>query len=77
MHTSEILCEIAMHGQLCRLQSTDSWTAWQIKQDLYQIKWAVEEQLRKSPTFAIEQEWLETEERKKIFEILKKDRHEI
>lgn len=50
---------------------SDGFTAFCAKQDLYQIKWFVDEQLKRSPKFSGEDEWLREEEKKKIVEILK------
>lgn len=49
----------------------DGFTAFYAKQDLYQIKWFVDEQLKRSPKFSGEDEWLREEEKKKVVEILK------
>ena len=35
------------------------WNNWPCKQDLYRVKFAVDEMLKKTSTFAGEQEWLE------------------
>lgn len=35
------------------------WNNWPCKQDLYRVKFAVEEMLAKTTTFTGEQEWLE------------------
>jgi hypothetical protein len=51
---------------------TDSWIAWGLKQDLYQIKWALDEAIRRCPVFSPEDEWLKEQEQKRIIEILKK-----
>jgi hypothetical protein len=50
---------------------SDGFTAFCAKQDLYQIKWFVDEQLKRSPKFSGEDEWLREEEKKKVVEILK------
>ena len=46
---------------------------WGHKQDLYRIKWIVEDALRRCPQFPSEQEWLREHEKKKIIKILKDD----
>lgn len=50
----------------------DGWTCFESKKDLYQIKWLVEDALRKCPTFVGEEEWIKEQEKKRIIEILKK-----
>jgi hypothetical protein len=50
----------------------DGYTQWHCKQDLYQIKQLVDQALSKSPYFGdLEQEWLQTQEKKHIIKILK------
>lgn len=50
----------------------DGFTGWYIKQDLYQIKFVIDEALRQSPTFGdIEERWLTEQEQKRIIKILK------
>ena len=50
----------------------DGYTQWHCKQDLYQIKQVVDQTLAKSPDFGdLEQEWLQTQEKKRIIKILK------
>jgi hypothetical protein len=56
----------------CSDMRTDSWIAWGLKQDLYQIKWALDDALRRCPSFSPEEEWLREQEQKRIIEILKK-----
>jgi len=50
---------------------SDGFTAFYAKQDLYKIKWFVDEQLKHSNSFAGEQEWLREEEKKRVVKILK------
>ena len=50
----------------------DGYTQWHCKQDLYQIKQLVDLALARSPNFGdLEQEWLQTQEKKHIIKILK------
>ena len=49
----------------------DGFTAWACKQDLYRVKFAVEEMLARTPTFSGEEEWLEEQEKQKVMRILK------
>jgi hypothetical protein len=49
----------------------DGFTTWPIKQDLYQLKWLIESALENAATYAPEQEWLNEQEQKKIWKILK------
>lgn len=50
----------------------DGYTQWHCKQDLYQIKQLVDQALARSPNFGdLEQEWLQTQEKKHIIKLLK------
>ena len=44
---------------------------WSCKQDLYRVKFAVDEMLAKTSTFSGEEEWLEELEKEKVVRILK------
>ena len=45
---------------------------WPCKQDLYRVKFAVDEMIKKTSDFAGEQEWLREQEAERIVNILKK-----
>jgi hypothetical protein len=49
----------------------DGFIAWGVKQDLYQLKWFLDDLLKNSSTFSPEEEWLREQEQKKIIRILK------
>ena len=49
----------------------DGFTTWPIKQDLYRLKWLIDESLSQASGYAGEEEWLEEQEREKIMRILK------
>lgn len=49
----------------------DRATAWGLKQDLYQIKWLLEDYLKKCPTFPNEDQWIKKQEQNRILKILK------
>jgi hypothetical protein len=51
----------------------DGFIAWGAKQDLYRLKWILEDALNRCPTFAPEAEWLREHEQKKIIKILSED----
>ena len=48
----------------------DSYLQWGAKQDLYRLKWILEDALKRCPTFGPEEEWLREHEQKKIIKIL-------
>ena len=49
----------------------DGWTAWGVKQDLYQIKFKLDYILENSPTFAGEMEFLNEHAKQKVWKQLK------
>jgi hypothetical protein len=68
---------IDINDQICTMQIemnspyNDGWTTWDIKQDLYQIKWLVDAALAETSVYPGEAEWLREQEQKKILKILK------
>ena len=53
----------AMSRESVRLQDKEP-ISWDIKQDLYQIKWIVDKALKNCPIFPGEQEWLKDKKKK-------------
>ena len=47
------------------------WNNWPCKQDLYRVKFAVEEMLKNTSRFVDEDEWLLEQEQKRMWEKLK------
>ncbi len=68
---SEIISQIKYAQYTCSDLRTDSYTSWGIKQDLYQIKWIIDEAIRKCPVFSPEEEWLREQEKNRVIKILK------
>ena len=48
------------------------WNNWPCKQDLYRVKFAVDEMLKNISSFTGEAEWLEQLEKEKVWKALKK-----
>lgn len=57
----------------CISPYNDGYTGFYTKQDLYRIKWILDDALKECPTFAGEEEWLREQEQKKIIKILSND----
>jgi hypothetical protein len=55
----------------CSSPYNDGYVAWGVKQDLYRIKWLVEDAIRRCPEFSPENEWLRDHEKQKVIRILK------
>jgi len=48
------------------------WNNWPCKQDLYRVKFAVDEMLAHTSKFAGEEEWLLEQQQQKMWKALKK-----
>jgi hypothetical protein len=48
----------------------DGYTTWPCKQDLYRVKFELDSMLKKCPTYAPEQEWLEEHNKKLVWQAL-------
>lgn len=46
------------------------WVNWPCKQDLYRVKFAVDEMLKDTGNFAGEQEWLEEQQKQQVWKAL-------
>ena len=46
------------------------WVNWPCKQDLYRVKFAVDEMLEKTGSFYGEEEWLEQQQKEKMWKVL-------
>lgn len=69
----DIARQINSARYVCTDPRQDGFTTWGVKQDLYQIKWLVDEAIRQCPTFAPEEDWLREQEKKKVIKILKEE----
>ena len=55
--------------------SVTGWVNWPCKQDLYRVKFAVDEMLKNTPTFAGEEEWLEEHRKEQVWKTLNEVQH--
>jgi hypothetical protein len=67
----DIVRQINSAYYTCSDPRQDGFTTWGIKQDLYQIKFILDDIIKKCPTYAPEDEWLKEQEQKKIIKYLK------
>ena len=56
----------------CVDSRNDGFVTWNTKQELYKLKWLIDESLDACSTYAGEQEWLKEQEQERIMRILKK-----
>ena len=54
----------------CASPYNDGYTGFYTKQDLYRIKWILEDALKRCPSFVGEEEWLREQEKKQVIKIL-------
>lgn len=57
----------------CTSNYNDGFSQWEIKKDLYKIKWAVDEALSRCGKFSGEDEWLRDQSKERLLSILKDD----
>lgn len=69
----DIIRQINTMTRECRSPYTDGFNGWSIKQDLYEIKFILDECIRGCPEFSPEKEWLENKEKQRIIKLLKGD----
>jgi hypothetical protein len=50
----------------------DGYTCWGAKQDLYRLKWLLDEALSRCPKFSVEEEWLKEQEQQQLLNLLRK-----
>lgn len=63
-------CQKMYHG--ANDQYMTGWNQWPCKQDLYRVKFAVDEMLRNTPDFSGESEWLTEIEKQTVWKTLLK-----
>ncbi len=62
--------QICISGaELCSPRN-DGYTTWEIKKDLYQLKFLLDEILANSPTYSVESQFLEEQSKKKMWKTL-------
>jgi hypothetical protein len=55
----------------CSSPHNDGFTAFEIKKELYELKYIIDSAINKCPSFSGEKEWLTEQEHKRIIKILK------
>ena len=59
------------HGEICSPYN-DGWTSWELKKELYEIKFLLDEMIKRQPTFTDEEKWLEEQHKKHMWSELKR-----
>jgi hypothetical protein len=68
---ADIASQLQRLTRECSSPFNDGITAFELKKDLYQIKFIIDDALKTAPEFSGEQEWLTEQEKKRIIKILK------
>ena len=69
---ADVVQQINNAARECRSPYNDGFTGWYVKQDLYQMKFILDEALKNCPDYGtMEKEWLTEQEQKRIIKILK------
>jgi hypothetical protein len=63
--------QIHSMGRECSNPYNDGFTSFEIKKELYELKFVIDDILRRSPNFAGEEQWLTAQEQKRIIRHLK------
>ena len=72
-NTNRIISELYSAYYACKDPRQTGFATWPIKQDLYRVKWALDEMIRKCPTFLDEAEFLKEHEQEKLLDALKNE----
>jgi hypothetical protein len=59
------------HGEICSPYN-DGFVQWELKKELYGIKFLLAEMLKQEPTFSGEDDWLEEQDKKRVWSELKR-----
>lgn len=63
--------QIYTMARQCASAHNDGFTSFEIKKDLWEIKFIIDQAIRKSPTFHGEDQWLISQEQQRILRHLK------
>lgn len=74
-NTSDIVRQVETMSYAASDPREDGFTTWPVKQDLYKIKWAVDEALKRCPVYAPEKEFLQEHEKEQMWKTLNEKTH--
>lgn len=67
---SQILTDLRRCAGQVSSPYNDGFSAWHCKQDLLQVKYALDQMLKDLPHFADEDEWIEQQQKQQVWQIL-------
>jgi hypothetical protein len=72
INCAEIARQINAATYECNSPYNDGFVGWGYKQDLYRLKWILDDAINRCPEFGtLESDWLREQEKKKVIRILK------
>jgi hypothetical protein len=71
INTVDIARQINTAVYECNSGYNDGFIGWGYKQDLYRLKWILDDAIRRCPIYATEHEWLREREKEHVIRILK------
>jgi hypothetical protein len=69
--TGSIISNVYSMARECASPYNDGYTSFEIKKDLWEIRFVIDQAIKNTPTFSGEQEWLTEQEQKRIIKHLK------
>ena len=72
MDYNQVNHQIYMSGVELHSSHNDGFTSFEIKKDLYKLKWMLDEIMKDAPTFAGEEEFLKENEQRVMWRTLTK-----
>jgi hypothetical protein len=68
---STLTSQINSMARECSSPYNDGFTAFEIKKDLWELKYIIDNAIKNTPNFSGEEEWLTAQEQKRIIKHLK------
>jgi hypothetical protein len=69
-NTAHIIADLGKMYRGANDPYVTGWNNWPCKQDLYRVKFAVDEMLKKTSKFAGEEEWLQQHDKEQVWKAL-------
>jgi len=68
---ANVSSQIYTMARECASPYNDGYNSFEIKKDLWELKFIIDQAIKNTPTFSGEEEWLTTQEQKRIIKHLK------
>lgn len=70
---SSIAAQINAAAYEANSSYNDGFISWGYKQDLYRLKWILDDAIKRCPSFSLENDWLREQEKQRVIKILKEE----